>query len=181
MPSIVTAIDDPYREWIEEAAGEIKAITGRKDLPAATRPHVTLHVADRYAPGIDDAIAGVVASTPLLEFKTGEVGVFRGPQVVVALQVLRTESLLRLHSRLSQSVARYAESPKHAYATETWAPHITIIAGSIEDQHIEDVIAVLARRNFAWTVPLTNLCLVPGPRARDWTRFELQVGNRPTD
>jgi 2'-5' RNA ligase len=180
MPSIVTAIDDPCREWIEEAAGEIKAVTGRKDLPAAIRPHITLHVAERYATGVEDAIAGIAASTPPLKLNTGEIGVFRGPQVVVALQVLRSEPLLQFQSRLSQAVAGYAELPKPAYAPETWAPHISIIAGSIGQRHIDDIIAVLARRNFAWTVPVTNICLVPNPRAREWIRFELKP-DRPTN
>jgi 2'-5' RNA ligase len=173
MQSIVIAIDEPYRERIEEVAGEIKAVTGRKDLAAATRPHITLHVAERYEPTIDAVLAGFAAAAPLATVRTGDVGVFRGPQVVVALEVIRDEALTRFQAKLAAAIAPLADAPKPAYAPDTWAPHITIVAGQIEEQHIDAVMAVLGRRDFAWTVPVTNICHVPGPRAREWTRFDL--------
>jgi len=165
----------PLPQRIEETAGEIKAVTGRKDLAAATRPHVTLHVSERYDSAINDSLAGLAGSAQPLTFRTGEVGVFRGPQVVVALEVIRDEPILRFQSELATTVAPLADAPKRAYAPDTWAPHITILAGAIDEQHIDTIIAVLARRDFAWTVPVTNVCLVPHSPARDWTRYDLRA------
>jgi 2'-5' RNA ligase len=173
MPSIVVALGEPYREWIEEAAGEVKAVTGRKDLAAATRPHFTLHVADRYGDGVDAVLARAAADARGVDFKTGRVGVFRGPQTVVALEVLRTDALLRFQSALAAALAPLAEGAKPAYARETWAPHISIVAGTIDPAHVDAITAVLARRDFAWRAPVTNICLVPGARSREWMRFDV--------
>lgn len=177
MPSIVSALDEPYREWLEEAAGEVKAVTGRRELVAPARPHVTLHVAERYTPGIEGALGRFALSEAPLTFTTGEVGVFRGPQMVVALQVLRNDALLRFQADLRAAIVPFAERPKPVYGAETWAPHITIVAGRIDPAHIEGIIAVLGRRDFAWTVPLTNVCLVPDASAHDWLRFDIGGAN----
>ncbi len=87
--------------------------------------------------------------------------------------MIRDEALTRFQAELVAAIAPLADAPKTAYAPDTWAPHITIVAGQIEEQHIDAVMAVLGRRDFAWTVPVTNICRVPGPRAREWTRFDL--------
>jgi 2'-5' RNA ligase len=174
MPqSIVIAIDDPYREWLEGAAGEIKAVTGRKDLVAATRPHATLHVAGRYGDGIDAALAHVATHAAGLTLDTREVGVFRGPQTVVALEVVRTDALLAFHRTLIGVIAPLSDDPKAVYATGSWAPHISIVAGRIEPEHTDAITALLARRDFAWRMPVTNVCLVPSPRATEWVRFDV--------
>ena len=172
MPqSIVIAIDDPYREWIEEAAGEIRAVTGRKDLAAAARPKVTLHVAERYGEGVDEALSRVAADAAGLTLETGEVGVFRGPQTVVALEVIRTDALLAFHRTLAESIAPLAIEPKAVYATASWAPHISIVAGRIDPAHADAITAVLARRDFGWRMPVTNVCLVPSEGAVEWMRY----------
>lgn len=177
MPqSIVIAIDDPHREWLEEAAGEIKAVTGRKDLTAAARPHVTLHVAERYGHGIDEALSKVATRASGLTLDTGEVGIFRGPQTIVALEVIRTDALLALHRTLFEALAPLAVDPKPVYATASWAPHISILAGRIDPEHAGAINAVLARRDFAWRIPITNVCLVPSSGGAEWMRFE--VGGR---
>ena len=174
MPSIVVALDEPYRERIEEAAGEIKAVTGRKDLASAARPHFTLHVAGRYRDGIDAALAAMVDVSQGIEFETGRVGVFRGPETIVALEVVRTEELMKFHASLLECIVPFADDPKLVYASQTWAPHISIVAGNIAPEHADAITAVLALRDFAWHVPLTNICLVPDERAREWTRFDVR-------
>lgn len=174
MQSMVVALDEPYREWIEEAAGEIKAVTGRKDLASATRPHFTLHVAGRYGRGIDATLAALAGSAERVEFETGHVGVFRGPKTVVALEILRTDDLVQFHASLLERIEAIADDPKAVYAPDTWAPHISIIAGAIAPEHVEAITAVLALRDFAWRVPLTNICLVADERAREWTRFDVR-------
>lgn len=173
MPSIVVALDEPWCEWIEETAGEVKAVTGRKDLAAATRPHFTLHVAERYEPGIDEAVARVASLAAVTSFETRRVGIFRGPQMVVALEVIRSDALLQFQGRLVEEIAPFAAGTKQGYDREMWAPHISIVAGRMDEWEVEAITAVLARRDFAWTMPLTNVCLVPGPRALEWTRFEV--------
>ncbi|MEX2227678.1 MAG: 2'-5' RNA ligase family protein [Dehalococcoidia bacterium] len=174
MQSIVVALDEPHRERIEEAAGEIKAVSGRKDLAAATHPHFTLHVADRYEDAIDAALARIAGSTQSFPFETGRVGVFRGPRVVIALEVTRTEALLKFQEHVAEAVAPLAADARPAYAPDTWAPHIRIISGVIEEQHIDAIMAVLARRDFTWRPLLSNVCLVPAPRAPTWTRYDLR-------
>lgn len=171
MQSIVVALDEPFRERVEDAAGEIKAVTGRKDLPHATRPHFTLHVAERYSPDIHAALSTLIAREAVT-FETGQVGVFRGPSVVVAMEIVRTNEALWFHERLLEAVAPLAVGAKPAYDTRTWAPHVSIVAGSIEETHIEAILSVLALRDFQWRMRLTNICLVPGPRTREWVRFD---------
>jgi 2'-5' RNA ligase len=173
MPSIVVALDEPHREWIEEAAGEVKAVTGRKDLAAATRPHFMLHVADAYGEGIDATLSRATLNLREPHFETGRIGIFRGPQTVIALEVLRTDELLRLQSTLASAIEPLATHPKPAYAPETWAPHISIIAGRIAPEETDGIMAVLALRNFAWRAPITNLCFVPGAHAREWIRYDI--------
>jgi hypothetical protein len=86
---------------------------------------------------------------------------------------MRTDELLRFQSALASAITPLADQPKDVYAPGTWAPHVNIIAGRIEPEEADAITGVLALRDFAWRVPLTNVCLVPGPRAREWTRYDV--------
>jgi len=173
MQSVVIAIGEPYREWIEEAAGEIAAVTGRKGL-SPHRPHVTLHVAGLYDGDVTPALSRMARLASKLDLVTGRVGIVRGPRIVVALEVVRDRALVAFHQQALAMLAPLARTARPAYATDTWAPHITIVDSAIDPAHADAIGAVLARRDFSWRIPVTNICLVPGPSAVEWTRFDVQ-------
>ena len=48
MQAIVTALDEPWRERVEEIWSELRAVFQLKAIAGSTEPHFTYQVAERY-------------------------------------------------------------------------------------------------------------------------------------
>ncbi len=176
MQAIVSAVDDPHRELIENIWGGLKAVFGFKQLAGATAPHFIYQSAERYDPDLTDAVLSRIASaTPAFTITTGAVGVLRGPRCVLYLPVLAGDALDCLHSALWQAVAPLGAGVRQAYAAETWAPHITLAVSPIDDAQMPRVLRFLEARDTRWTLPVTNLCFVPDTSSNTvpWQRYPL--------
>lgn len=176
MQAIVSALDDPHREMVDNIWGELKAVFGLQGVVGSTRPHFTYHVAAAYdADAIEGALTAIARGTPPFAIETHGLGVFRGEETVLYLHISPSPALAAVHGRISSAVAPIATEPKAVYAAETWLPHITLAAGDLTEDVLPLALQFLNRREYNWTVPVTNVCLLENTAAAAaaWRRFAL--------
>jgi hypothetical protein len=166
MASIVTLIDDPFRDALENIWGELKAVFGLKQLCGSTAPCFTWHAADRYDDAaLDAALARVAADAAPLSAETGQLALLRGAECLLYIPVLADDALLALHAHLWSAAGAVAEGVREAYAAATWAPHISIAIGRLSESEVEDILPLLNTRDTAGRIPVTNLTAIPDARS----------------
>ncbi len=176
MQAIVSALDEPYREMVGDIWGGLKAVAGLKQLSGAIDPHFTYHTAERYdGAAAERVLARIAAATRPFTVTTGGIGVLRGQRHVLYLPVLANDALAALHEAVWRELAPSATGVRDAYAPATWAPHITLAAGRIDEAQMSAVLRFLEGRDARWELPVTNLCLVANAAAgaEGWRRFPL--------
>ena len=168
MQAIVSTLDDPHREMALDVWGGLKAVTGLKQLTGASAPRFAYQLADRYdAEATADALRSIATVTPRFTVATGAAAVLRGPRHIVYLPVLANDDLDRLHRALWACAGQLAEGLVEAHAPGSWAPHITLAAGRIDESRMADVLRFLEGRDTRWNVPITNIGLVTDTSAAD--------------
>ena len=177
MQAIVSAIDDPHREMVENVWGELKAVFGLQGVTGATDPHLTYHIAESYdADAIERALSTLALAQPRFAIETHGLGVFRGDETVIYLHVSPSPPLAQMHRILADATALIARDQKPAYAPETWVPHITLAAGDLTEEILPLALQLLNRREYNWQIAITNICLVPDTTAAaaQWRRFDFK-------
>ncbi|TAK64834.1 MAG: 2'-5' RNA ligase family protein [Dehalococcoidia bacterium] len=167
MQAIVSTLDDPYREMALDVWGGLKAVTGLKQLTGAAAPRFSYQLAERYDAAADAALRGVAAETRPFTVATGAAAVLRGPRCLVYLPLLANDDLDRLHRALWMRAGRLAEGLLDAHAPGSWAPHITLAAGRIDESRMPAVLRFLEGRDTRWELPITNIGLVADTSAPD--------------
>ena len=176
MQAIVSALDDPHREMVENIWGELKAVFGLQSVVGSTRPHVTYHVAEAYdAARIADALAGAARAMRPFAIETHGLGVFRGDETVLYLHVSPSPALAAMHGAVWDAATPIATGPKPVYGATTWVPHITLASGDLSEEVLPVALQFLNRREYRWTIPVTNVSFIPDGSAAssEWRRFEL--------
>jgi 2'-5' RNA ligase len=176
MQAIVSALDDPHREMVENIWGELKAVFGLQGVIGSTRPHFTYHVAQAYdAASIDAVLTGIARAATPFAIDTHGLGVFRGDETVLYLHISPSPALAGMHRRVWDAAAPIATDPKPVYAAATWVPHITLAIGDLTEDVLPLALQFLNRREYHWTIPVTNLCLIDDTSSASaaWRRFEL--------
>ena len=74
MQAIVSEIDDPARESIENIWGELKAVFGLQRVAGSTHPHFTYQVAESYDDRIDAILREIAASATPFAIDTHGIG-----------------------------------------------------------------------------------------------------------
>ncbi len=161
MQAIVSTLDDPHREMALDVWGGLKAVTGLKQLTGAAAPRFSYQLADRYdAAAATGALRSIAAATPRFTIATGAAAVLRGPRHIVYLPVLANDALDRLHRALWARAGQLAEGLVEAHAPGSWAPHITLAAGRIDESRMPGVLRFLEGRDTRWTVSINNIGFV---------------------
>ena len=167
MQAIVSTLDDPYREMALDVWGGLKAVTGLKQLTGAAAPRFSYQLADRYGPAAAESVRAIAAETPRFTIATGAAAVLRGPRCIIYLPVLANDDLDRLHRVLWTRAGHLAEGLLPAHAPRSWAPHITLAAGHIDESRVSDVLRFLEGRDTRWTLPVTNIAMVADTAAAE--------------
>ena len=176
MQAIVSALDDPHREMVDNIWGELKAVFGLQGVIGSTRPHVTYHVAAAYdASAIGDALSSVARVSRQFAIETHGLGVFRGEETVLYLHVSPSPALAAMHNRVWSAITPIATGAKPVYAAATWVPHITLAIGDLTEDVLPLALQLLNRRTYEWAIPITNVCLIEDTESAsaEWRRFEL--------
>jgi 2'-5' RNA ligase len=177
MQGIVSVLDDPHREMVENIWGELKAVFGLQGVAGSTRPHFTYHVAEQYdAARIDGALAGLARASQPFAIETHGLGVFHGDETVLYLHVSPSPALTAMHRTVWPAATPLATAANPLYRADTWIPHITLAIGDVTEDMLPVAMRFLSRRDYNWTVPVTNICLATDATsaAAPWRRFELR-------
>ena len=178
MQAIVSALDDPHREMVDNIWGELKAVFGLQGVIGSTHPHLTYHVADAYDAGaIEAALGGVARATRPFAIETHGLGVFRGDETVLYLHVSPSPALAAMHRRVWDAASPIATEAKPVYTAATWVPHITLAIGDLTEDVLPLALQLLNRRTYEWLIPITNVCLIENTVSAiaEWRRFGLNA------
>jgi hypothetical protein len=95
---------------------------------------------------------------------------------LIYLHVTRTGILDDVHHVIHHATQPLAHNPRLAYADTTWLPHIAVATAPIAPGQLPAILDFLRRRDYAWHIPATNLCLNPSTSSptADWLRFDLK-------
>lgn len=174
MQAILTVFDDPAREQIENIWGELKAVFGLPSLRGSVPPHLTYQRADDYQAPAIDGLRRIAAATAAFDVGTHGLGAFHGDEVGIYLHVTPSAALRDLHARLWRELAPLGAAVRDAYAPPTWLPHITIASGRLTDTELDATMRFLARRDYEWTLPITNIAVAEGVDSSTWRRCDLR-------
>ena len=179
MQAIVSALDDPHREMVENIWGELKAVFGLQGVIGSTRPHVTYHVAESYdAARIGDALAAVARA------RCGHSRLRRTASACSAAMRRCCTCTCRRRPRSRRCTAQcgtpsppIATGPKPVYGAATWVPHITLASGDLTADALPLALQFLNRREYRWTIAITNVCLIDDTNSAPaaWQRSELRA------
>jgi 2'-5' RNA ligase len=117
------------------------------DLPGRAppgRPHVTLAVAERIAPDVDELLRPIVRQLPL-RCSVGAPLVFGQSNAVLARLIVPTTELLALHAEVHRVCGPHLlPGPLPHSLPGHWTAHVTL-ARRIEGAHLEPLLRVAGR------------------------------------
>lgn len=170
MQGIVSTLDTEHNTRIEALWSELEHDFGLK-YACVAYPHFSYQIAESYAPGVESALRALAAQTQPFEVITSGLGIFTGERPVLFVRVVRDAELTAFHDAVAETVAPYARG-LHAnhYGHEYWIPHITLAIEDLTHDNLPDVIHLLSRRSFDWTIRVDNVALVLDARGTrsDW-------------
>lgn len=176
MQAIVSEIDDPYRDAIENIWGELKAVFGLQGVSGSTHPHVTYQVAESYDDRIGAILRGISTGAQPFAIETHGIGIFRGGQIVIYLHVTRSDALDDMHDRIWRETAVTSTGIEPVYAAATWVPHITLAIGDVPGAQLPAIAGFLNTRPSEMRIPVTSLSLIPDTASATapWRRHPLR-------
>jgi 2'-5' RNA ligase len=108
------------RVWVDLAAAGIPS------QAPASRPHVTLAVAERITPDVDALLRPVTQQLPL-ECAVGAAVLFGRSNAVLARLIVPTAELLALHAEVHRICGKYVlPAPMPNSLPDHWTAHVTL-------------------------------------------------------
>jgi hypothetical protein len=124
MQAIVSALDDPHREMVENIWGELKAVFGLQGVIGSTRPHFTFTSPRRTTPTPLVTRQRSGSATQPFAIETHGLGVFRGDDGAVPARVA-IAALMAVHQRwaavaASAAIRSRCTPPRPGCRTSPW-------------------------------------------------------------
>lgn len=135
----VEAVFDPEtdaevrRRWRVLADAGLPSQAGHGS--SSNAPHLTLSAAAEMPAGVEAALVDVATGTGAMPLgcRLGPVVVFGGRRLVVALLVVPSTALVRLHAEVDTAMAAASGVPDRA-RPGLWTPHVTLARGVASEQ-----------------------------------------------
>jgi 2'-5' RNA ligase len=161
MQGVVSLLDDHHYALTESLWAGLERRFGLHGIYVTPFPHFSYHVALRYQlERLEPVVEQAARSLASFRVKTAGLGVFAGPQPILYLPVVRSESLSRLHRELWQAVSPVAEGPVAHYRPESWIPHITLAQFDLAPHNLPQVVDFLNGRELNWEIVIDNLAIL---------------------
>jgi 2'-5' RNA ligase len=126
---MVHSIELVFDPGTEAAIRDIWADLATAGIPSqapASRPHVTLVVAERIAPDVDELLGPVSERLPLAA-AVGAAVLFGRANIVFARLVVPTSEVLALHAEVHRLCCPHVEpKPMPNSLPGQWTPHVTL-------------------------------------------------------
>ena len=147
MVHSVELLLDPHTEAAVRRVWQRLSDAGLPGLrsPAPTsRPHVTLVVAERISPAVDEPLSAALAQLPLACVIGAPLLFGRSPLILVRL-VVPSAPLLSLHAAVLDICTPYLEpGPAPNTVAGQWTPHVTM-ARRVEPAALPRAVSIAAR------------------------------------
>lgn len=175
---IVTLLDLPHFVAVEELWREFER---RFNVSWVSRrvpfPHLSYHVAASYRlPEVEMALGSLAAEFSPFNTKVAGLVTFTGGYPVLALNVVRTQELDRLHQRVWDAVADLSDGALDYYRPENWAPHITLAQGDLDGVNLPRLMSALLERRLDWEIMVENVTLMIDDGIKHDIRQRIAIG-----
>ena len=181
MQGIVSTLDKEHNAQIESLWSELEHAFGLKQACVAY-PHFSYQVAESYAPGVENALRALAAESRPFEVTATGLGIFTGERPVLFVRVVRDAQLTAFHDVIAGTAAPFARGlHDNHYGHKHWIPHITLAIEDLTHDILPDVIRLLSRRSFDWTIRVDNVALVLDARGDrdDWVCMDFGQAAAP--
>lgn len=161
MIAIASLLDTKASERVSEIIGNLEQKFGLTGVKVTPYPHLTALTAE--IPDMDELkeyLELTCLETRNITVRTTGIGVFPGPNPVIFIPVLRTNSLNDLHGRLHRDISEMSTEMGVYYNPNLWLPHITLALGDTTPELLGPVLAFLCDYNFNWEITLDNLTIM---------------------
>ena len=178
MHGIVSILDPPHYEKVEQIWSQLETNCGLKGVKVTAIPHFSWQVTLDYDfDALKPAMAKLASELSPFTVRTTGLGIFTGKtDIVLYINLVKDEALLRLHQTIWHAALPYTTRPIPYYAPENWMPHITIGHGDVDEDRLACATRLLGREDFNWQIPIDNLLLVFQPEGEtgvEMARFGL--------
>lgn len=158
---VVTLLDTEHRAVIEALWHDLEREFNIPHLYEEPIAHFSYHVAERYdLEKLKSVISQFVKYKQCFRVRTEGLGVFNKSEPVVYIPVVRNPQLATFHRSMWELVNPWSSEPLKYYHPDSWMPHITLVHGNIPLERLPDVVSFLARRDFNWEVPVSNISII---------------------
>lgn len=129
-----------------------------------TLAHVSLHVAQGYeAAALRSLLLEFTRISAPITLQTSGLGLFTVPEPVLYVAVTCGRDLLNLHDSFWGLAEPISQGSVPYYQPGTWVPHITLAQGSRLQTCLPEVIRLLGSRDYAWTIPASQIAYINHP------------------
>jgi 2'-5' RNA ligase len=178
MHGLVSILDPPHYSKVIDIWARLETHCGLKGVQVTPIPHFSWQVTLDYDfDALQPAIANLAARLAPFTVRTTGLGIFTGKNdIVLYINLIKDEPLLKLHQTIWQTTLPYTTHPIAYYAPENWMPHITLGHGDMDEAGLACATRLLAREDFNWEIPIDNLLLVFQPEGEtgvEMARFAL--------
>jgi 2'-5' RNA ligase len=162
MHGIVSLLDESANQQVRQLWDELHHRFGIQQLVERVPfPHFSYQVAADYQEDeLDDALRTFAADHQPFTVTTAGLGIFAGSQPVLVTTVVRSPDLSHVHRELWQAVDGIGSGVNDLYRPARWMPHITLAHFDLTPPLLGEVVAVLADRDFQWTISIDNVAVI---------------------
>jgi 2'-5' RNA ligase len=134
MAHSVELLFDPATEATIHASWDELREAGIRSQPSASRPHVTLTVAERIDPEVDEFLSSLANRFPF-PCRIGAPLLFGRSQQILTRLVVPTTELLDLHAEVYRTCLPYLRPGPMTHALPgQWTAHVTLARRVVADQ-----------------------------------------------
>ena len=175
---IVTLLDLPHYIAVEELWREFERRFGVSWVSRRVPfPHISFHVAGEYrVEAVESALSALAAEFRPFPVRVAGLVVFTANEPVLALNVVRTNDLDRLHRRVWDAVRGLAAGVLAYYDPENWAPHITLAQGDLDGVKLPRLVSALIDRRLDWEIMVDNVTLMMDDGIKHDIRQRIEIG-----
>ncbi len=160
MPGVVSLVDGAAGELVYGLWDRLTRELGIAAAPPGAIPHVTYHVAEGYGEAAVSVMDSLATRFAPFEVGVTGLGLFSGRPPVLYLAVVRSRPLAALQEAAYQALTPICAGTGEYWASDRWAPHITLAMEGLTPELVTHAMAFLADMDLAAQVRINNLALL---------------------
>ena len=161
MHGLVTLLPPPFYQQVEAIWDRLEQNCGLKGIRVTPYPHFTWNIAEHYDfDRLKEVATTIALSSKPFAVRTAGLGLFTGANPVVHIPLVRTIELSLFHEQCWRAVQDISTELGMIYAKVSWAPHISLALGDVDDTSLPQVMDELAAETYSWEFAVDNIALI---------------------